>query len=104
MHGRLEHSISLRPPFVRNRGSMWDLYRQAKAFGEKPSALFGIKDNRWLAWQFDQAVLMFGTWVDNKLNERDDNGKPKHKLDSLLGQAKKRKLNRAALMNLKGVY
>jgi hypothetical protein len=61
------------------------LYQQAETYKEKPSQVFGIRDNRWLGWQFDQAVLTWGRYVDNKLAEKDKEGKPKHKLSRLLG-------------------
>jgi hypothetical protein len=32
----------------------------------------------------DVAVMEFGTWVENRLNERDSKGKPKHTLAKLL--------------------
>lgn len=33
---------------------------------------------------FDSAVLTFGTHVENQLQERDDQGRPKHSLRELL--------------------
>ncbi len=51
----------------------------------------GIRNNVWLKWQFDNAVLLFGTYIENKLNERDKEGKPKHKLETLLGLPRQRK-------------
>jgi hypothetical protein len=41
----------------------------------------------WAAYQLDVAVMEFGTWVENKLNERDSKGKPKHTLGKLLGES-----------------
>jgi hypothetical protein len=37
------------------------------------------------AYQFDLATLEFATAVENKLAERDKQGKPKHSLAELLG-------------------
>lgn len=56
---------------------IWNLYRQSKTFGRSPSSIFGIHDNAWLSYQFDSAVLLFGTWVQNRLGARDEQGKPK---------------------------
>ena len=85
LDGRWGHSFSLPPPFLKNKRATWELYQQAKSYKEKPSLTFGLRDNRWLAWQFDQAVLTWGHYVDGKLAERDAHGRPKHKLSSLLG-------------------
>ena len=48
-----------------------------------PSSYLGIDDS-WTAYQFDLTVLELGTWVENKLAERDKQGKPKHRLKDLL--------------------
>lgn len=48
--------------------------------------LVGVPDP-WAAYQFDMAVAQFGTWVENKLQERDKAGKPKHALAGLLDDA-----------------
>lgn len=49
-----------------------------------PAAEMGI-EHLYLAWCFDQAVSSFGLWVESKLSERDKKGKPKHRLETLLG-------------------
>jgi hypothetical protein len=64
---------------------MWTLYNRCQTFQQSPSGTIGIRANPWLAWQFDNAVFTFGRWVDSKLNERDKKGKPKHKIEALLG-------------------
>jgi hypothetical protein len=52
--------------------------------------VFGIRQNRWLAWQFDNAVLLFGTWVQNRLDATDDKGRRKYKtLAAALGEKQK---------------
>ncbi|MBN1814713.1 MAG: hypothetical protein JXA14_22930 [Anaerolineae bacterium] len=38
----------------------------------------------WAAYQLDLACMIFGTWVENKLEEHDKKGKPKHTLADLL--------------------
>lgn len=70
------------------------MYLQAETYKENPSRSFGIRDNRWLAWQFDRAVLTWGRYVELKLSERDKDGKPRHKLRTLLGiKAKSQPVN-----------
>lgn len=39
----------------------------------------------------DSAIHMYGTYVDNKLDERDKKGKPKHKLEDIIKQTEGRK-------------
>jgi len=53
------------------------IYKQAKTFGQLPSDLLGF-EHAWVRWQFDNAVFHFGSRVDNKLNQYDENGKPKY--------------------------
>ena len=48
-----------------------------------------------LAYCFDEAVGMFGGYIEGKLDERDKKGKLLHKLSTLLGvQPKAHKLSR----------
>ena len=61
------------------------MYRQCKTFQQSPSQTFGIRNNPWLAWQFDQAILTWGTWVQNRLDERDKEGRPKYNARQALG-------------------
>lgn len=42
----------------------------AKTTSQRPSAIGGVVDE-WAAYQFDQAVLWFGAYVENKLHEMD---------------------------------
>lgn len=53
-------------------------------YSQRPSAVVGL-DDPWTAYQFDLAIGQFGAWVENKLAERDKEGKPKHTLAGLLG-------------------
>jgi len=44
----------------------------------------------WLAYQFDAAVSLLGRYLDNKVQQYDDKGEPKHELgDRALGKAAK---------------
>jgi hypothetical protein len=40
--------------------------------------------DEWTCYQFDSAVRVFGTHVENKLSELNKDGKPKNKLEALL--------------------
>jgi hypothetical protein len=54
-------------------------------FGARPSEILALRANPWLAWQFDQAVSLFGAWVEAKLSERERrSGKPRHRIEDLL--------------------
>ena len=41
-------------------------------------------DDWWTPLQFDAAVSFFGTWIEGKLNQYDDKGKPIYDLVQLL--------------------
>lgn len=56
----------------------------AGAYGVRPSSLLGLDPTDWIAWQFDEVVLMFGRWVEAKLSERDGRGKPVNRIEKLL--------------------
>jgi len=47
----------------------------------------------WLAYQFDAAVSLLGRYLDNKVQQYDDKGEPKHELGDLLSD---RALGKAA--------
>jgi hypothetical protein len=54
---------------------MWSLYQQARAWGTRPSDLFEIPEEcGYLRWCFDEAVLYFGRWVQNKLDMKHQKG------------------------------
>lgn len=57
---------------------------RAKRYGILPSQLMGI-EHPVAAHLFDEAVGWYGMWVEARLSERDDAGKPKYELDALLG-------------------
>ena len=52
---------------------MWKLYRTAKASHSRPSELVEIED-RWAAYQFDNAVIFFGDVVDAASQEQEQVG------------------------------
>jgi hypothetical protein len=39
----------------------------------------------WTARNFDNAVRSFGTWAENRSNERDENGNLLHSMEEILG-------------------
>ena len=55
----------------------------AQTYSQRPSDLWGI-DHPLLAWDFDRAVSYFGSYVESRLNERDNKGKPVTSLKALL--------------------
>lgn len=64
---------------------MWSLYQRAKTFTLNPSDEMGIpEEDVWLRWMFNRSVHTLGTWVENKLAERDRDGRPLHRLERLL--------------------
>lgn len=46
--------------------------------------LTGLPNGWWISYQFDEAVIKFGLWVEGKLSEYNKDGKPKHRLTDLL--------------------
>lgn len=50
------------------------------------SNVIGMRDC-WTARNFDNAVRAFGTWVENKSNERDADGNLVYTMEELLGLA-----------------
>lgn len=48
--------------------------------------MLGLASESWEAYQLDLACLQAGRWIENRLAETDDEGKPKHTLAALLGQ------------------
>lgn len=86
---------------MKNKVQCWRLYQQANKFGSRPSAILGV-EHPILSYFIDDAVEYFGGWVEGKLNERDKKtGKPKHKLEKLLGakkHAEKLRMSEVAVM------
>lgn len=57
---------------------------QAKTWGQRPSEILHINPTwEYLCWCFDDAVLWFGVWVENKLSIR-DKGKAVYSLAHIL--------------------
>ena len=84
-----------------------------KATHQRPSRMLRLSQwaarvtgmpDLWTAWQFDNAVLTFGRWVDNQLEERDESGRRVHTLRNLLDlpmtDSEKREMNRQSLQQL----
>lgn len=58
----------------------------AQTYHQRPAAIFGlsVKRDQWLAYQFDEAVLIFGQRIEQLLQETNIKGQPKYTLDVLL--------------------
>lgn len=54
------------------------------SYGQRPSAVLGLEPASWEAYQLDVATLQLGRWVEGKLSERDEKGKPVWTLERLL--------------------
>lgn len=67
-----------------NKDEVYTAYRLAVKIGQPPNDLLGFDLDGWLAYTFNRAVVVYGNWVDNQLEERDKNGKPRHRLDEIL--------------------
>ncbi len=62
------------------------MHRLGRTYGRRPSEILQIED-AWAGYQLDVAVLNFGTWVENELQETDKQGRPKRSLEQLLAPA-----------------
>lgn len=71
---------------------MWKLSQLAEKAAKRPSDIVGI-DDEWAAYQFDQAVIFVGVYINNKLNELDEEGKPIYTLGELLTDQSTRIVN-----------
>lgn len=75
---------------------MWALYMLAKTTGQRPSDILPVDDivvdsADWFAYQFDRAVLLVGTVIENAAQELVESGMgkdkkmvPKYHMDQLL--------------------
>lgn len=64
---------------------MWQLYQRTNQQRANPADEIGLpSDEKWLRWMFNNAVFTLGRWVENKLAERDRDGKPVHRIERLL--------------------
>lgn len=69
-----------------DRVRVWSIGKRAERFGQLPSNIVGVR-HPVMAYWFDEAVDWFCGWLEGKLAERDDKGKPLYRLDRLLGTA-----------------
>ena len=65
---------------------LWRLWTTAKSLGQRPSQLIGLTRpaDGWLAACFDTSCVTFGRWVDSRLVDLDDEGRPRFRLADLL--------------------
>lgn len=68
---------------------MWNLYQQAMSWSQQPSKIFGLDPEcQYLCYCFDEAVLLFGKWVEKYLDMREqkgkNKGKPLYRLEQIL--------------------
>lgn len=68
-----------------------------KAWAEE---LIGLAPDWYTAFQFDMALTWFGTHIENMLNDLDEKGKPRHRLEDLLQPPKKKGKWRALIGKL----
>jgi len=96
---------------------MWTLYQKAKLFSRLPSELLRIGDE-WIAYQFDNAVALLGTVIENESqrqhnvgSEREPKWETKYSLAQLLDddfrlpapERASKPQGLAGLMNMPGV-
>lgn len=65
---------------------MWLLSQLSKATSTRPSEIVDV-DDPWAGYQFDQAVLYVGRYIQSRLDELDKNGRPVYSLNDLLDDA-----------------
>lgn len=95
---------------------MWTLYCQSKATNQRPSEIVNVRqldielsgmESEWSGWwagyQFDNAVLYFGSYIENKLTETDKEGKPTYRLEDFLEGDEKKRIDRS-LENMQDVF
>lgn len=93
---------------------MWNLYNLFQMSGERPSQTLRLTElcaekygdagfGWWAGYQFDNAVLHFGRYVENRLMEMDQQGKPRYTLAQLLNPPPKREQARQHLSLLAGM-
>jgi hypothetical protein len=56
------------PRFVESSANLWEAWTLSRAFGKRPSELYGINDEI-AAWCFDRAVHLFGTSLEADLEK-----------------------------------
>lgn len=56
----------------------------------------GILNNEWVAWQFDRAVRIYGSYVEGELNDIDkETGKPKRSLKDIIEKGARKRTGTA---------
>ncbi len=68
--------------------NLWTLHSLSASYGQRPSSFLGLAPDSWDAWQVDVATLQAGRYVENKLAERDKDGRPRHTLEELIGEGR----------------
>lgn len=66
---------------------MWLHHQMCQMYSLRPSSVLGIDDD-WLAYDFDLTITQFAIAVQNRLDERDENGKPTHDIYKALNVKK----------------
>lgn len=66
--------------------NLWVLHSLSASYGQRPSSFLGLAPASWEAWQLDVATLQAGRWMESKLAERDEKGRPVWTVEKLLAQ------------------
>jgi hypothetical protein len=69
---------------------VWSLHKTCEQYGQRPSRVAGIRGN-WLSWMFDEAVGLYGRFVEGELARTDKNGKPTRTLSDILERGRARR-------------
>lgn len=95
-------------PFASNKKLVWQVWQQWKVFHERPSKTYGVKDEL-AAFLFDRGVYMWGTFVESKMDEAENNTRKSMRnrkgTDTFVASVRQRTFN--SLMGIKdttGVY
>lgn len=65
------------------------MHNLASTYGQRPSTYLGLDPLSWHAYQFDLCCLQMGNYLEGKLKEVDQKGKPKYSIHQLLGDEAK---------------
>jgi hypothetical protein len=63
---------------------VWLLHLTCKEYRLNPADEMGLR-HPWVRWQFNHAVAALGRHVQNMLDEKKANGKPKYSIEEALG-------------------
>lgn len=94
---------------------MWNLYVIQQETRTRASELYGVPQLGIANWgerdiyaelAFDNAVTWVGRYIEGKLNEMDDKGTPKYRLEDILKPpgVSKYERNRQSLQKLRGAF